>query len=317
MKKSIFALAMAFGVTSAFAQDLTSKKGEPFLPETDDWSIGVDATPFLDYVGNFFGKTGPNAAPTWQNYGANQTIVGKMFKDEKTAYRATLRLGRTSQTWKNEIVAPVASTTPGTFFPTATNGMVEDKAKASSGFIGLGVGIEKRRGKTRLQGIYGAEIFIWYTSQKNKITYGNALTQGATDPNIDPSANSTNYAGQGINNLNGLTGYNATDSRLLTRKFGKELGIGVRAFIGAEYFIIPKLSLAGEFGWGIGFAKTLKEKQTWEAEGPNSVGIETPATIEKEVIGGSRMVIDTDRNAAASSSYNFSPNGTIRMNFHF
>ena len=168
MKKSIFALAMAFGVTSAFAQDLTSKKGEPFLPETDDWSIGVDAAPFLNYVGNFFGKTANNTAPTWNNYGANQTIVGKMFKDEKTAYRATVRLGMRSQSWKTEIAAPVASTATPTSFPTAANTMVEDKAKASSSFIGIGVGMEKRRGKTRLQGIYGAEIFIWYTSQKKQ-----------------------------------------------------------------------------------------------------------------------------------------------------
>jgi len=33
MKKSVLGLALAFGVSSAFAQDLTSKKGEPILPE--------------------------------------------------------------------------------------------------------------------------------------------------------------------------------------------------------------------------------------------------------------------------------------------
>jgi hypothetical protein len=42
MKKSIALVALAFGVTSAFAQDLTSKKGEPILPEADDWSVGID-----------------------------------------------------------------------------------------------------------------------------------------------------------------------------------------------------------------------------------------------------------------------------------
>ena len=46
MKKSIALVAMAFGVSSAFAQDLTSKKGEPILPEAGDWSIGIDAAPF-------------------------------------------------------------------------------------------------------------------------------------------------------------------------------------------------------------------------------------------------------------------------------
>ena len=65
MKKSITILAFAFGITGAFAQDLTSKKGEPILPEAGDWAIGIDATPFLNYAGNFFGKTTNNNAPTF------------------------------------------------------------------------------------------------------------------------------------------------------------------------------------------------------------------------------------------------------------
>ena len=63
MKKSVLALALAFGVTTAFAQDLTSKKGEPILPEAGDWGISTDATPFLNYAGNFFGKSAFNSAP--------------------------------------------------------------------------------------------------------------------------------------------------------------------------------------------------------------------------------------------------------------
>ena len=65
MKKSIALVALAFGVSSAFAQDLTSKKGEPFLPEAGDYMIGIDANPFLNYLGNFFGKTVANTAPTF------------------------------------------------------------------------------------------------------------------------------------------------------------------------------------------------------------------------------------------------------------
>src|SRR6202008_251000 len=91
MKKSIALLALAFGVTGAFAQDLTSKKGEPILPEAEDWAIGVDANPFLRYVGNFIGGNGLNAAPSFTNYGANQTIVAKKFTDAQNAYRVTFR----------------------------------------------------------------------------------------------------------------------------------------------------------------------------------------------------------------------------------
>jgi hypothetical protein len=56
MKKSLTLLALVLGMSGAFAQDLTSKKGEPFLPEAGDWGLGIDANPFLEYAGNFFGN---------------------------------------------------------------------------------------------------------------------------------------------------------------------------------------------------------------------------------------------------------------------
>ena len=50
MKKSILAVAVLLGTSATFAQDLTSKKGETYLPESGDWSISIDATPLLGYV---------------------------------------------------------------------------------------------------------------------------------------------------------------------------------------------------------------------------------------------------------------------------
>ena len=35
------------------AQDLTSNKGEDYLPQAGEWSIGFDATSTLNYIGNF------------------------------------------------------------------------------------------------------------------------------------------------------------------------------------------------------------------------------------------------------------------------
>jgi len=95
MKKQITTAAMALilGLFTANAQDLTSKKGEPILPEEGDWGLGIDATPFLNYFGNFFGKTANNNAPTFDFLTGNQTIVVKYFKDATTAYRGAIRLG--------------------------------------------------------------------------------------------------------------------------------------------------------------------------------------------------------------------------------
>ncbi len=326
MKKSIALLALAFGVTGAFAQDLTSKKGEPILPEAEDWSIGVDAVPFLNYAGNFIGGNGSNSAPGWNNYGANQTIVAKKFTDAQNAYRVIFRLGMRNQSWKNEIAAPQASSAAAVNFPTKTN-VVEDKATASSSFVGIGVGMEKRKGKTRLQGFYGADIFIWYSSSKHKFKYGNSLSQGVTaDPNVDVD-NSTDWSTMAPgtfttsnwdNTAPTITGVNnVTGWRKISEKPGGQFGLGVRAFIGAEYFVLPKISIGGEFGFGVGLAMNLKSKTVYEAEGIDGGGFETKSDITVTAKRGMEVKLDTDRNAANSSTYNLAPSGTLRLNFHF
>jgi hypothetical protein len=334
MKKSIALVALAFSVTGAFAQDLTSKKGEPFLPEAGEWSVGIDATPFLNYFGNFFGKTGPNVAPTWNNYSLNQTITGKKMKDANTAYRATIRIGLNNQKNKNavsEFVAPSAgdvgalSEAPEQKF---------DVRRASTRNIVLGVGLEKRRGKTRLQGIYGADLLIWGGNTRETFKYGNDLTQTddaatAFNENLDPTNGTYSTDWNAVNpayasNVTGtITGYSQVDNaRALKRKTNGVIGVGVRAFVGVEYFVAPKVSIGGEFGWGVGYQLNTKNKATWDAEG---TGTAAGATQEGKEIktkdatnGGGQFIIDTDRNAINSATYNLiGGTGTLRLNFYF
>lgn len=320
MKKSISLVALAFGVTSAFAQDLTSKKGEPFLPEAGDWSIGVDASPFLEYTGNFFGKTGLQGAPTFNFANALGTIQGKMFKDANTAYRASLRIQYDSNKDRNAVSTHAAATAV-TAALGETAEQKYDQKKSTDRYIVLGVGMEKRRGKTRLQGVYGAEAFIFGGSTKEKYKYANDLTQVADDAgttfNENLDADNTTYSSDwGSNVSSALTGYTNVDAaRVLKRKTNGEIGVGVRAFIGAEYFIAPKISIGGEFGWGVAYKINTKDKATWDAEG-TAVGGTTQTAGEiktKDVVnGGSSLVFDTDdKNSMLGAS------GTIRLNFHF
>ena len=92
MKKSIALVALAFGVTGAFAQDLTSKKGEPFLPEAGDWAVAIDANPFFTYAQSIFGKTNGTAAPTWNFFTNAQTITICTFAVIKRKARRLHRL---------------------------------------------------------------------------------------------------------------------------------------------------------------------------------------------------------------------------------
>jgi hypothetical protein len=299
MKKSVLALAMAFGVTSAFAQDLTSKKGEPILPEAGDWAIGVEANPFLNYLGNAFNNSTSNTAPTW-NFGTGQnTIIGKMFKDEKTAYRAVVRLGLNSQTERAQI-GDASVTTPTPFPGVAT--MKEDKWKHSETRIGLGAGMEMRRGKTRLQGYYGGEVMIWMSSEKDKYTYGNSLVAGGSNPVGVNTSTTTDFGSNYTTNTEGGA------ARITEWKSGSTIGFGIRGFVGAEYFILPKISLGGEFGWGIGISSMGKSSTTHESIGGTGPSVGTQ-TIEGAKSGS--LTIDTDQTNFGSSA------ASLRLMFHF
>lgn len=312
MKKSIALVALAFGVTSAFAQDLTSKKGEPILPEAGDWGLAIDATPFLNYAGNMFGKTANNTAPTWNFFTTAQTISGRYFKDASTVYRGSLRIG-TGSTSQRNMVADLTPVTAGsqTVFPNAMP-MKENVWKSSSSTIGLAAGIEMRKGKTRLQGYYGGEAGLYLNMGKEKFTYGNALvasTTGSAQVNVsaaDAFAGSGNYvaAGAPIQGING-------SARATEIKNGTTISFGLRGFIGAEYFVLPKMSIGGEFGWGLGLSTTGKSKTTWESVGgPGTAPTVGTTTIEGSKQGG--FALDTDGNNSV-----WGPTGSLRLNLYF
>ena len=285
MKKQIttVAMALALGLFTVNAQDLTSKKGEPILPEEGDWGIGVDATPFLNYAGNFFGKTNNNNAPTFDFLTSNQTIVGKYFKDATTAYRAAIRLGFGS----NSTTALVQQ--DGQSDPNVT---VEDKRTVSGNGFGLSGGIEFRKGKTRLQGYYGGELGIFFGGGKEKYTYGNAFSSTNTSPTT------TNFG----SNIIG-------PARVTETKFGSTFQFGLRGFIGAEYFVLPKMSIGGEFGWGLSFTSVGQGQVTTESWdfSNNSVKTTTTKTGKSSSFG-----LDTDNNNSV-----FGPAATLRLNLYF
>lgn len=309
MKKSIALVALAFGVTNAFAQDLTSKKGEPFLPEAGDYAVSIDATPFLNYAGNFFGKTANNSAPTWNFLNGNNTITGKYFKDATTAYRVGIRLGFGSTTDKRNVAALPTSTVIA--YPTL-DATAENVHKQSKTNVGISVGLEKRKGKTRLQGFYGADLGVYFGSTKDKYTYGNALAGNATAGSAVGVTAADDF-GTGNVTATSLSAGQIGSARATVMKSGATVSLGVRAFVGAEYFIAPKVSIGGEFGWGLGFSMTGKSKSTWE-----SVGLANGATNTTvgttDVVGGkgSSFGLDTDGKNGV-----FGPSASLRLNLHF
>ena len=122
--------------------------------------------------------------------------------------------------------------------------------------INLGAGIQMYRGKGRVRGFYGAEANIGLSSGKETWT--------ATDLSVEAKAGST-------------------------------FNLGIRGFIGVEYFFAPKMSLSGELGWGLGIASTGASETTV------TIGGTTTTTKGGKV---SSFGLDTD-NAGAAINLNF------------
>lgn len=250
---SVFALFL--GLHISFAQSdstltsggsgLSSDEGVTILPEEGEWGLGISANPFLDYLGNFFNQAGNNNSPSFgytRNPFNNLAIFGKMIKDENTAFRARFQLNIGNSGRKG--ISAQSVQTPDPLNPQ----FVTDSYTSSSTGILLGFGLEKRRGAGRLQGIYGGEAMIGFSSMKDKYTYGNAISQQFQTPAA------TNFG----NNIIG-------NARKTEEKFGNSVIFGLRGFIGVEYFFAPKMSIGGEFGYSIGIRTAGKGSVTTES----------------------------------------------------
>ena len=244
--KKIFLFCAAIALTGTMNAQLTSKKGENYLPEAGDYAIGADASSMLSYFGNML-NAGSNTGFGMGYTNGGAAITGKKFMTDKMAYRGMLRLGFGSES------------TPG-----ATEG---DVTKDSYNNITIGGGIEMRRGSTRLQGYYGAMAGLSLGGSKTTYEYANNA-EGAP----------------------------------LEVKAGSTFGIGARAFVGVEYFVLPKISIGGEFGWGLNLSSTGDASTTSYSASGNT----TTTTA-----GGSSFGIDTDNNA-----FGVAP-AAVLIHFHF
>lgn len=308
MKKSILALAVFLGATTTFAQDLTSRKGENYLPEAGDWAIGIDGVPLLNYLGNFFGKQNDNtfANSIWGYSNPSFLITGKYFTEDQFAFRGGIRIGFNSE--KDNVLVGNRSANPANW--PNTDALVENSWKRSNTNVGLNFGVEWRKGNTRLQGYYGAEIGFLIQGSKTTFEYGNALAPSTATIPVEVSADD-NFGS------NTFTTFDGNGSPILARvtedKDGTRFSIGLRAFIGAEYFIIPKLSIGGEFGWGIGFTSVGAGSTTYETVGYVAGAADSQiATITSETAKSSTFGLDV-------STVNplFGPAGRLNLTFHF
>lgn len=203
----------------------TNKDGKQILPEKGDFAIGIQADPFLEYAGNFFGKSNFNSSPDFTSL--SNSINIKKFLDENTAIRASLSLERSGNTrvYLNTRDDNAQSD------PLST-AQVTDKIKSANYFNSIGLALEKRRGYGRLQGFYGGGVSLNFFNSKSEYTYGNQMSNSNPRPST--------------------FGTGTRDTRTIEQA-DNSVGLGASGFVGIEYFVARKISLQGEFGWGFNY----------------------------------------------------------------
>lgn len=274
MKKIVaFTLLLFVAVSPLLAQDATTsgeviknKKGFAILPEAGEWGLGASAQPFLRYMGNFFHGNNVNNPATFDyasNPANNIALFGKYVVDANTQYR--VRFNITKGTSINKAVVGQDLLNPNPSYPAFT----EDWQKVNGNTVVIAAGYEKRRGKTRLQGVYGGELVFGLNSTKTEYQYGNSIQLDFQNPTRKDF---------GTNKV-GANGWVTED------KSGTNFLVGARGFIGVEYFFAPKMSLGGEFGYMLAYRTQGKGRITSESWNGGINGITTITTDKYENSG--------------------------------
>ena len=301
MKKIITSLVALSLIFCASAQDgdvLKNKKGTPILPKAGDFALQMNANPLLDFglnAVNIMNNTGQTSAHPGFTAGQDQDIsnyiVGKYFLSSSTALR--LRVGYTSLTEKEETYGDnpihlLSNATP-------SNILLSTKREKERGFH-LGGGIELRRGYGRLQGYYGGDLYLTLASEKTLNEYEIAFNQQAQD---------SGYIAVGA----------PSASRDLEKISGLSFGLGLRGFVGVEYFILAKISIGAEFGLGWEVATNPRGEtstENWRGTGNfDSNGVEVNGTFtdkSDDATKGSDRGFTTDQGLGAAS---------LNLTFHF
>ncbi|RPG58619.1 MAG: hypothetical protein CBD51_004530 [Flavobacteriales bacterium TMED191] len=177
MKRYLFLpLFLIFSVS--ISQITKNEFGTNILPEKDDWSIGMSADPFFNFLSDVL--TGNNSSLNAPSFGDDLFFYIKKFNSNKRAVRYTFGANFDThlETWS----------------------------------MGLGYGIENRRGSTRLQGMWGYNGFIGIGEKFDSSDWLSIPT--------------------------------------LTYEDGYNMHIMTSFFIGCEYFFLPKIAIGAEYHYG-------------------------------------------------------------------
>jgi hypothetical protein len=251
--KKILMIALGLGLTATVNaqtnEQVQNKKGTDIMPVKGEYAIGIgtNLSTLSGFVGNMFGYTAFNSLNstyiTNPAFGGNVAIYGKYMVSDNNAMRVSFNNGGTDFTDRYETYDDRAND---------PDSVVIDSRRSNTSATYVSAGWEWRRGKSRLRGFYGGDAIMSWSNTHYHYNYGNDL--GAS--NLTPTNSFTRFNGQNV--------WNSDYGRMTEERFGATFGIGVRGFVGVEYFIAPKICIGTEFGWRAMLSQTGKSKTSYE-----------------------------------------------------
>lgn len=227
--KKIFSLLLAASVAvlSLSAQETEKKQ---YLPEEGDWSIGFDAKPILNFVGNVFNGATNNelesfgGEPSLTDNGPTVSLMGKYMLTDNFAVKANLGVLVKSVNNASYIQDDAA-----TILDPLSNNKVADYTSSKERGLSLMAGVEYRVGKKRIQGVFGGGLLLGVKSNVVKYSYGNQMTDINQHPTV---ANNSVWAG----NYRTLKEFSDVPN----------FYAGLVGTAGVEFFVAPKVALGAE-----------------------------------------------------------------------
>lgn len=271
-----FTAALLLGASTMSAQEeLTNKNGHAILPSSGDYCLSMDGAPLIDFGLNVINIMN-NTSQTAQHPGFTipNTIVGKYFVEDTLAYRIALSINTESSSTFDYFDDPNDNS--------AEPAELSNKTTSASCDVVISAGLEYRRGYNRLQGFYGAEALLGLSNSRMNYSYG-------------------------MDALDDLT-WNGS-SRVIRSSQGATIGLGARGFVGAEYFIAPKISFGAEFGWGLGIEMSGRGSTTLQVRENDTIGEETNQNANS--VSGFGLNVDSGTSQLMGGS------ALLKMNLHF
>jgi hypothetical protein len=257
MKRYLLLIAACvLSATAVVAQDSDDKR---YVPESGDFSIGIDVKPLFNYVGNMFNGTteneieniggqpitGDNEDFAIDDIAPDVSIMGKYMLTNNWALRANIGVMLSNKKERAYVRDDAAFLTN----PFSEDMLIDTRTASRNGLSAM-LGAEYHKGTRRVQGIFGFGLLVGFNQAKTSYNYANALTV----INQHPSAYWNTFTGS---------------YRTLTSKTESNVFFGISGSAGVEWFVAPKVALGAEVN--LSLYSVLGGQVYVEEEGYNSV----------------------------------------------